>query len=67
VRFFFTYDNYGIDLTGKNRLSTGFNFGNLFNMDQQVNFQYTTSTQSIFNSLMRIRVVGLFRFLGGII
>ena len=51
VRFFFTYDNYGIDLTGKNRLSTGFNFGNLFNMDQQVNFQYTTSTQSVFNSL----------------
>ena len=32
VRFFFTYDNYGIDLTGKNRLSTGFNFGNLFNL-----------------------------------
>jgi len=51
LRGFFTYDNYGIDLTGKNRLSTGFNFGNLFNLDQQVNFQYTTSTQSIFNSL----------------
>ena len=33
LRFFFTYDNYGIDLTGKNRLSTGFNFGNLFNQD----------------------------------
>ena len=31
LRFFFTYDNYGIDLTGKNRLSTGFNFGNMFN------------------------------------
>ena len=51
LRFFFTYDNYGIDLTGKNRLSTGFNFGNLFNMDQQVNFQYTTTTQEVFNSL----------------
>lgn len=51
LRFFFTYDNYGIDLTGKNRLSTGFNFGNLFNLDQQLNFQYTTSTQEIFNSL----------------
>ena len=51
LRFFFTYDNYGIDLTGKNRLSTGFNFGNLFNLDQQLNFQYTTTTQQIFNSL----------------
>jgi hemolysin activation/secretion protein len=51
LRFFFTYDNYGIDLTGKNRLSTGFNFGNLFNTDQQVNFQYTTTTQEVFNSL----------------
>ena len=51
LRFFFTYDNYGIDLTGKNRLSTGFNFGNLFNLDQQLNFQYTTTTQNIFNSL----------------
>ena len=51
LRFFFTYDNYGIDLTGKNRLSTGFNFGNLFNLGQQANFQYTTSTQQMFNSL----------------
>ena len=51
LRFFFTYDNYGIDLTGKNRLSTGFNFGNLFNTDQQVNFQYTTTTKEVFNSL----------------
>ena len=51
IRGFFTYDNYGIDLTGKNRLSTGFNFGNLFNEEQQVNFQYTTTTQQIFNSL----------------
>jgi hemolysin activation/secretion protein len=51
MRFFFTYDNYGIDITGKNRLSTGFNFGNLFNLDQQVNFQYTTTTQTIFNTL----------------
>jgi len=51
LRFFFTYDNYGIDLTGKNRLSTGFNFGNMFNLDQQLNFQYTTTTESIFNYL----------------
>ena len=51
LRFFFTYDNYGIDLTGKNRLSTGFNFGNMFNLDQQVNFQYTTTTENIFNYL----------------
>ena len=51
IRVFFAYDNYGIDLTGKNRLSTGFNFGNLFNEEQQVNFQYTTTTQEIFNSM----------------
>jgi len=51
LRFFFTYDNYGIDITGKNRLSTGFNFGNLFNLDQQVNFQYTTTTDNIFNTM----------------
>jgi len=51
LRFFFTYDNYGIDLTGKNRLSTGFNFGNLFNQDQQVNFQYTTTTENIFDGV----------------
>ena len=51
MRFFFTYDNYGIDITGKNRLSTGFNFGNLFNLDQQVNFQYTTTTQNIFQTM----------------
>ena len=51
IRGFFTYDNYGIDLTGKDRLSTGFNFGNLFNEEQQVNFQYTTTTQQIFSSL----------------
>jgi hemolysin activation/secretion protein len=51
IRVFLTYDNYGIDLTGKNRLSTGFNFGNLFNEEQQVNFQYTTTTQEIFNSM----------------
>lgn len=51
IRFFLTYDNYGIDLTGKNRLSTGFNFGNLFNEEQQVNFQYTTTTENIFQYL----------------
>jgi len=51
LRFFFTYDNYGIDATGKNRLSTGFNFGNLFNLDQQLNFQYTTTTQEMFDSM----------------
>jgi len=51
IRVFLSYDNYGIDLTGKNRLSTGFNFGNLFNEEQQVNFQYTTTTENIFQYL----------------
>ena len=50
-RVYTTYDNYGIDLTGKNRQSVGFNLGNLFSLDQQAGFQYTTSWKEIFNSM----------------
>jgi len=42
-RAYTTFDNYGIDLTGKNRQSLGFNLGNMFSLDQQAGFQYTTS------------------------
>ena len=51
LRFFFTYDNYGIDLTGKNRQSLGFNLGNLFSLDQQAGFQYTTSWKDLFSAM----------------
>jgi hemolysin activation/secretion protein len=38
-------------LTGKNRQSVGFNLGNMFSLDQQAGFQYTTSWKEIFNSM----------------
>ena len=50
-RIYTTFDNYGIDLTGKNRQSLGLNFGNLFSLDQQVGFQYTTSWKDMFNAM----------------
>ena len=51
LRVYTTYDNYGIDLTGKNRQSLGMNLGNLFSLDQQAGFQYTTSWLDLFNSM----------------
>lgn len=51
LRVYTTYDNYGIDLTGKNRQSLGLNLGNMFSLDQQAGFQYTTSWKDLFNSM----------------
>ena len=51
LRVYTTFDNYGIDLTGKNRQSLGFNLGNMFSLDQQAGFQYTTSWQDLFKSM----------------
>ena len=51
LRFYTTYDDYGIDLTGKNRQSLGLNLGNLFSLDHQMGFQYTTSWKDLFNSM----------------
>ena len=51
LRVYTTYDNYGIDLTGKNRQSIGFNLGNMFSLDQQAGFQYTTSWKELFKSM----------------
>ena len=51
LRVYTTYDNYGIDLTGKNRQSLGVNLGNLFSLDQQAGFQYTTSWKDLFNAM----------------
>ena len=50
-RVYTTYDDYGIDLTGKNRQSLGFNLGNLFSLDHQAGFQYTTSWKDLFNAM----------------
>ena len=50
-RVYTTYDNYGIDLTGKNRQSLGFNLGNMFSLDQQMGFQYTTSWKDLFSAM----------------
>lgn len=51
LRVYTTYDDYGIDLTGKNRQSLGLNLGNLFSLDHQAGFQYTTSWKDLFNSM----------------
>jgi len=51
LRVYTTYDDYGIDLTGKNRQSLGFNLGNVFSLDHQAGFQYTTSWKELFNSM----------------
>ena len=51
LRVYTTFDDYGIDLTGKNRQSLGFNVGNLFSLDHQAGFQYTTAWKDIFNSM----------------
>ena len=44
VRFFLGGDNTGNDSTGNERWYTGFNWGNAFWCDQQLTFQYTTSS-----------------------
>lgn len=51
LRVYTTFDDYGIDLTGKNRQSLGFNLGNIFSLDHQAGFQYTTAWKDIFNSM----------------
>lgn len=51
LRVYTTFDDYGIDLTGKNRQSLGFNLGNIFSLDHQAGFQYTTSWKDLFNSM----------------
>ena len=51
LRVYTTFDDYGIDLTGKNRQSLGLNLGNIFSLDHQAGFQYTTSWKDIFNSM----------------
>jgi hemolysin activation/secretion protein len=42
LRVFGGYDNYGLKILGENQIFAGFNYGNLFGADQQLNYQYTT-------------------------
>ncbi|MDN3506701.1 MAG: ShlB/FhaC/HecB family hemolysin secretion/activation protein [Simkaniaceae bacterium] len=43
-RFFAGSDNTGYEATGEYRLFGGIRLGNLFNLDHQLSYQYTTST-----------------------
>ncbi len=43
LRVFAGYDNTGTELTDKNRLLAGFNWGNVFGLDHQFNYQFTAS------------------------
>jgi hemolysin activation/secretion protein len=42
LRVFAGYEDSGNQLTGDNRYFTGFNYGNLFGVGQQLSYQYTT-------------------------
>ena len=43
VRVFTGYEDSGTDLTGKARLLAGLNWGNVFGIDHQLNYQFTAS------------------------
>lgn len=42
LRVFGGYDDYGLKVLGENQVFGGFNYGNLFGVDQQINYQYLT-------------------------
>ncbi len=42
LRVYTGYENTGTKFTGENRYLAGFNWGNVFGQDQQLNYQYTT-------------------------
>jgi hemolysin activation/secretion protein len=44
VRFYTGYEDSGTDLTGDERWLGGFNWGNAFGLDGQLNYQFTTSS-----------------------
>ena len=43
-RVFAGFDNEGLPSTGRNRYSAGFNWGNVFGLDQQFSYQFITSS-----------------------
>jgi hemolysin activation/secretion protein len=42
LRPYFGYEDSGTRFTGEERLLAGFNWGNVFGLDQQLNYQYST-------------------------
>ena len=44
LRVYAGFNNHGTDLTGRNHLETGFNWGNAFGLGHQLNYQFTTNT-----------------------
>ncbi len=42
LRGFAGYDNYGVKVLGEDRVFAGFNYGNVWGIDHQFNYQYTT-------------------------
>ncbi len=44
VRVFTGYEDSGTELTGKERLLAGFNWGNVFGADHQLNYQFTCNS-----------------------
>jgi hemolysin activation/secretion protein len=44
VRVFTGYEDSGTELTGKERLLAGFNWGNVFGIDHQLNYQFTCNS-----------------------
>ena len=44
VRFYTGYEDTGNDLTGDERWLAGFNWGDAFGLDQQLSYQFTTSS-----------------------
>ncbi len=43
LRVFASFDNDGVPSTGRDRYSAGFNWGNVFGLDQQFSYQFITS------------------------
>jgi hemolysin activation/secretion protein len=43
VRVYASYDDEGVPATGRDRYSVGFNWGNVFGLDQQFSYQFMTS------------------------
>jgi len=43
LRVYASYDNQGQRITGRDRYSAGFNWGNVFGLDQQISYQFSTS------------------------
>ncbi|MDB6066613.1 MAG: peptide transporter [Pedosphaera sp.] len=44
LRGYVGYEDSGTKFTGEDRLLAGFNWGNVFGLDHQLNYQYTTDT-----------------------